>query len=189
MNRRLIAASLCLVALASLEGCNRRRRRNQDDDDNSQQQPARRSRNDAARNDAARNATRNATRHAAWDDAARNDAAWDAAWYAAPDATRHAAGRSRNVQLDAAHHAHDAHAAHAAYEPRAGTDRGHARSRRDGRGNVAAGRHHAAGRISLVSAYLGIMLTAGVPVTIVVRGGPRTDVPNEMLDTYAILIS
>jgi hypothetical protein len=35
----------------------------------------------------------------------------------------------------------------------------------------------------------GIMLTAGVPVTIVVRGGPRTDQPGEMLDTYAILLN
>jgi hypothetical protein len=32
------------------------------------------------------------------------------------------------------------------------------------------------------------MLTAGVPVTIVVRGGPRTDAPGQMLDTYAMLL-
>lgn len=33
----------------------------------------------------------------------------------------------------------------------------------------------------------GIMLTAGVPVTIVVRGGPRTDAPGQTVDAFAML--
>ncbi len=32
-----------------------------------------------------------------------------------------------------------------------------------------------------------IMLMAGVPVTIVVRGGPRTDQPGQMVDSFAML--